>query len=210
MRKRVYDIGVSVAIIVAAGLVYWDALKYRPGIYDPLGSGTMPRMVAVAIVVLCLVAIVQALLTRPRAAKPAKAEAGEDFERWPWLAFIIFIYVVICSILLYSRIPFGITSSCSCSRPSCRSSDMNRRSSCRGRSAPRVRNRADLPVGTVSASTSRDPGSLRLIHGRSDQCLDRGDAAEHDLLSRRRNRLGVILGAIPGVTGAMASRCCCR
>ena len=111
MRKRVYDIGVSVAIIVAAGLVYWDALKYRPGIYDPLGSGTMPRMVAVAIVVLCLVAIVQALLTRPRTAKPAKAEAGEDFERRPWLAFIIFIYVIICSILLYFRIPFGITSS---------------------------------------------------------------------------------------------------
>jgi len=111
MRKRAYDIGVSVAIICAAALVYWDALKYRPGVYDPLGSGTMPRMVAVAIVVLCLAAIVQALLARTRTARPATTEPGEDFERRPWLAFISFIYVVGCSILLYFRIPFGITSS---------------------------------------------------------------------------------------------------
>ena len=85
MRKRLYDIGVSVAIIGAAGLVYWDALKYRPGIYDPLGSGTMPRMVAVAIVVLSIVAIVQALLARASSCKACEC-GGRRRLRPPALA----------------------------------------------------------------------------------------------------------------------------
>jgi hypothetical protein len=110
MKGKAFDIGVSLAIIVAAGLVYWDARKYRPGIYDPLGSGTMPRMIAVAIVVLCLVAIVQTLLARRRAA-PADAPAGDGFERRPWLALVIFACIVACSVLLFIRVPFGITSS---------------------------------------------------------------------------------------------------
>jgi len=113
MRKRLYDIGVCAAIIGASGLIYWDALKYRPGRYDPLGSGTMPRMVAVAIIVLCLVAILQTLLTRPPPPKRLSPEeaAAENFERRPWLAFIIFVYAVICSILLYFRLPFGMIAS---------------------------------------------------------------------------------------------------
>lgn len=110
MSKRWYDIGVSVAIIGVAGLVYWDALKYRPGTYDPLGSGTMPRMVAVAIIVLCIVAIVQALVTRAPVAKPANADANAGFEPRPWLALTIFFFVIIGSILLYLRVPFGIAS----------------------------------------------------------------------------------------------------
>jgi hypothetical protein len=108
MKRKAFDIGVSVAIIAAAGLVYWDALKYRPGVYDPLGSGTMPRMIAVAIIVLCLVAIVQTLLARPRPAKPA---TGEEFPRRPRLALLVFGYAIACSVLLYLRIPFAITAS---------------------------------------------------------------------------------------------------
>lgn len=113
MRKTLYDIGVCAAIIGASGLIYWDALKYRPGRYDPLGSGTMPQMVAVGIIVLCLVAIIQALVTRPLPPKrlsPEEAEA-ENFERRPWLALLIFGYAILCSILLYLRIPFGISAS---------------------------------------------------------------------------------------------------
>ena len=111
MKGKAFDIGVSLAIIAAAGLVYWDARKYRAGIYDPLGSGAMPRMIAVAIVVLCLVAIVQTLLARPRRAAPADALPGDDFERRPRLALVIFAYILACSVLLYLRVPFGITSS---------------------------------------------------------------------------------------------------
>jgi putative tricarboxylic transport membrane protein len=109
MKKRLFDIGVSAAIMGVAGLVYWDALKYKPGTYDPLGSGAMPRMVAMAIVILCVVAIVQSLLARPAKAEPEAA--SEDFVRRPWLAVAVFVYLLVTAVLLYWRIPFGITGS---------------------------------------------------------------------------------------------------
>jgi hypothetical protein len=110
MKSKAFDIAVSLAIIVAAGLVYWDARKYKAGVYDPLGSGTMPKMIAVAIIVLCIVAILQTLFTRPRP-KRADAQEAESFKRRPWLAFLIFLYTVACAVLLYLKVPFGVTAS---------------------------------------------------------------------------------------------------
>jgi hypothetical protein len=108
MKSKAFDIAVSLAIILAAGLVYWDARKYKAGVYDPLGSGTMPKMVAVAIIVLCVVAILQTLLARSR---PQRAQEAESFQRRPWLALVIFLYTVACAVLLYLKVPFGITAS---------------------------------------------------------------------------------------------------
>ncbi len=108
MNRSLWDVAVSLAIIGVAGLVYRDALGYRPGSYDPLGSGAMPRMVAIAIIVLAVVAIVQSILayaTRP--ARPP-ARTTEDFVARPWLALAIFFYLVAAAALLYLRVPFGI------------------------------------------------------------------------------------------------------
>lgn len=109
MNRKLLDVGISLAVIAAAGLIFWDSLRYRPGTYDPLGSGTMPRMVAVAVIALCLVAIAQTLLGSP--AKRGLAEEVEDFERRPWLAVAIFGYLVAAAILVYLAIPFGIVGS---------------------------------------------------------------------------------------------------
>ena len=111
--NRVVDIAVSVAIMGAAGLVYWDSLNYRPGTYDPLGSGTMPRMVAIGVIVLCLVAIVQTLLGAPAKRKLALEGEGEaeNFERRPRLATTIFLYLVGAAVLTYLQVPFGIVGS---------------------------------------------------------------------------------------------------
>lgn len=107
-NKGSWDIPVSLAIVVASALIYWDSLKLRPGSYDPLGSGTMPRMVAVAIVALCLVAVAQSLTMRFARRKRAAA-AAPDFERRPWLAAAIFGYLVIGAAMLYLKVPFAIT-----------------------------------------------------------------------------------------------------
>lgn len=106
------DAGVCLAISVAAGLVYWDSLSLRAGTYDPLGSGTMPRIVAGAIIALCLVALAQAFLGA-RQASPvtlAMPEDEEEFERRPWLSLTVFLYLIGAVVLLALRAPFGITS----------------------------------------------------------------------------------------------------
>lgn len=111
MSKTFKDIGVCLVIITASAVVYWDSLSLRVRTYDPLGSGTMPRMVATGIIVLCLVAIAQAILER-NARKPAAPVAeGEDFERRPWLALTIFGFLVISGVLIALQVPFGITAS---------------------------------------------------------------------------------------------------
>ena len=111
MSRALKDTGVCLLIILASALIYWDSLGLRAGTYDPLGSGTMPRIVAVAIVVLSLIAIAQSFLVPIGAiADPLEGEA-EDFERRPGLAVVIFLYLVACAVLLHLQLPFGVSSS---------------------------------------------------------------------------------------------------
>jgi uncharacterized membrane protein len=67
------DIGVSLFLIVVCSLVLWEARKIPPGVYEPLGSGPVPRTVAGLIILLCLVVMVQALRRMAR----SEAAAGE-------------------------------------------------------------------------------------------------------------------------------------
>lgn len=110
MSRTFKDIGVCLAIIAASAVVYWDSLKLRVRTYDPLGSGTMPRMVAIGIIVLCLVAIAQAIFERKRVPRQ-DAPVEEDFQRRPWLAVTVFGFLVVSAILFALRIPFGIIGS---------------------------------------------------------------------------------------------------
>ena len=112
MSKALKDSGVIGAIILASALVYWDSLKLRPGTYDPLGSGTMPRIVAVSIIVLSLVALWQTFhgAPVPKLTTPGMPEE-EHFERRPWLALAVFALLIGCVVLLYLRVPFGASSS---------------------------------------------------------------------------------------------------
>ncbi len=106
MSRAVRDIGVSAAIIVFAALLYWDSLDLKPGNYDPLGAGTMPRIVATITIGLALIVILQTLLMRPRRTR----SADPGFERRPWLAVQVFVAFAVLAVLLWARIPFGISS----------------------------------------------------------------------------------------------------
>ena len=111
MSKTLKDIGVCLVIMVASAVIYWDSLSLRVRTYDPLGSGTMPRMVATGIIILCLVAIVQAIFERNARRRPAPVGEDDDFERRPWLAVTIFGFLVVSGILILLQVPFGITGS---------------------------------------------------------------------------------------------------
>jgi hypothetical protein len=111
MSKALKDAGVLLAIILASALVYWDSLKLRAGTYDPLGSGTMPRIVAGLIIILSLIALAQGFFGSRPPPQPLLFEDEEEFERRPWLAVTIFFYLIGCIVLLALRVPFGISSS---------------------------------------------------------------------------------------------------
>lgn len=111
MSRTFKDIGVCLAIIAASAVIYWDSLTLRVRTYDPLGSGTMPRMVAIGIIVLCLVAIVQAIVERNIAPRLSAAADEEDFQRRPWLAVTVFGFLVVAAILFALQVPFGIIGS---------------------------------------------------------------------------------------------------
>ena len=112
MSKALKDSGVILAIMLASALVYWDSLKLKAGVYDPLGSGTMPRIVAVTIIVLSIVALFQTFFGAPPPVLKAPGELEEeDFERRPWLAVAVSAYLVGCLVLLYLKLPFGASSS---------------------------------------------------------------------------------------------------
>ena len=68
------DIGVSLFLIVVCSLVLWEARKIPPGVYEPLGSGPIPRTVAGLIILLCLVVMVQALRRMARGEGVATGE----------------------------------------------------------------------------------------------------------------------------------------
>lgn len=111
MSRTLKDIGVCLAIMAVAGVVYWESLKLRPGTYDPLGSGTMPRMVAIGLIVLCLVAIMQAVLAGNLHQRRAPLIENDEFERRPRLAVAVFGFLIVAAILLALKLPFGITGS---------------------------------------------------------------------------------------------------
>jgi hypothetical protein len=110
MSKTAKDIGVCLGIILFAGLLYWDSLGLRKGTYDPLGPGTMPRIVAVTTIILCLIVIAQALWAL-RKTMPARLAEALEFEPRPWLALQIFGFMVVTAIAMNLRLPFGVTAS---------------------------------------------------------------------------------------------------
>jgi cytochrome b561 len=69
------ELGVCAVIVVACAAVLIEAAQIRPGVFEPLGSGPVPRATAWAIIVLCLVVMARAVL-RLRITGPEPAAAA--------------------------------------------------------------------------------------------------------------------------------------
>lgn len=111
MNKILKDVLVCGAICAIALVAYWDSLGLPPPQYDPLGAGTLPRLIVVGIICLSLVAVGQSVLRQflaPGRARPA--DKPRDFVLRPWLAVAVFFYTLLFAMSLELRIPYWISS----------------------------------------------------------------------------------------------------
>jgi len=100
--------------MLIAAAVYWNSLKIPPGLYDPLGAGTMPRMICAGIVIFSTIAIIQSIYRyRAQLAKPAKPTAAvvKKAPDRPWLAVFSYVSMLGLGATLIWRVPFAISSS---------------------------------------------------------------------------------------------------
>ena len=95
MDKVWKEVGVCLAFIAVSAVVYKDSLKLPPGNYDPLGGGTLPRIVCGIIIVLSLAAIAQVLIPALLRKAAARSEPKPPYRLRPDLALMIFVLLVL-------------------------------------------------------------------------------------------------------------------
>ncbi len=109
MGKIWKEVGVCLAFIAVSAAVYRDSLKLPPGNYDPLGGGTLPRMVCGTIIVLSLAAIAQVLLPALLSKAPPAAEPKPGYRLRPDLAVMLFILLMLYTLSIRLAVPFMLS-----------------------------------------------------------------------------------------------------
>lgn len=110
MNKVWKEVGVCLAFIAVSTLIYRDLLKLPPGNYDPLGGGTMPRIVCVIIIVLSIAAIAQVLIPALLRKTTPPAEPKPAYRLRPDLAVMLFILLVLYTLSIRFAVPFMLSS----------------------------------------------------------------------------------------------------
>lgn len=111
MNKILKDVIVCSTISLVAVVAFWSSLSLPPPpLYDPLGAGMLPRIVAVAIICLSIVAVAQSVIKHYLAPDRIRAAKPREFVLKPWLAVIVFGYTVLFAIMLLVRIPYWASS----------------------------------------------------------------------------------------------------
>jgi hypothetical protein len=108
MTRTLGEVLVSLILIAVAAVVYWETLSIPPGLYDPLGAGTMPRIICGGMIIFGVIAIVQSLLRhRTQAAagqvKPRDPATADDR---PWLAVVTFGLMVVLAAAINFELPY--------------------------------------------------------------------------------------------------------
>lgn len=98
----------SGVLILVAALVYRESLSLPEGLYDPLGAGTLPRIIAAGIV---LLSVLSALRSLWRGAPELSEEAPpSDAEALPSARPLLALGIYACTLgfaaLLAFRIPY--------------------------------------------------------------------------------------------------------
>jgi hypothetical protein len=109
LRKQWQEIAVCLAIVAVSALVYFESLKLPPGNYDPLGGGTMPRIVCSIIIVLCLAAVAQIVVPALMKASPAGSAPAPGHQERPLLASFLFVLLVVYTLSIQLRVPFALS-----------------------------------------------------------------------------------------------------
>lgn len=105
---------VSLLVIAVSGAVIYESAKLPPGSFDPLGSGTMPAMTGWALIILCVVVLLRAMLARPASGEqdtPIDAETdetGRTTVQAVAFAALTIIYVVALKLKVAHFIPVTV------------------------------------------------------------------------------------------------------
>jgi putative tricarboxylic transport membrane protein len=109
LQRHWKEAAVGLAFIAVSAVVYRDSLKLPPGNYDPLGGGTLPRIVCVTIIVLSLAVIAQAFVPVLRRAARQPATEALDYRQRPDLALLIFGLLILYTLAIQFGVPFAIS-----------------------------------------------------------------------------------------------------
>ncbi len=102
------DIGLAVFLIVVCAAALWETREIPPGSFEPLGSAPVPQAVATAIIVLCLVVIVNATLGLRRRERVAVDDG--DLVLRPSDAALVFVLTIAYGLALEFRVgTFALT-----------------------------------------------------------------------------------------------------
>jgi putative tricarboxylic transport membrane protein len=97
------DIGLSLFLIVVAGIIINQASRLPPGIFEPLGSAPVPTAVAWIIVGLCLLIMLRAILRLRKGAAPV-AGADEGFATRPLDATVVLLMAAAYVLVMQYRL----------------------------------------------------------------------------------------------------------
>jgi hypothetical protein len=90
-----------------SALFYRDSLGLPAGVYDPLGAGTLPRIITAGIILFSAIALVQSWYRSRKRPSAAAATPPENLR--PDLAAVIFGFAVVFGVLIAYRVPFWIS-----------------------------------------------------------------------------------------------------
>jgi hypothetical protein len=114
MTRTLREVLVCIAVIVIAAVVYWKSLAIPAGLYDPLGAGTMPRIICGGLIIFSIIAILQSLLRHWSASRPMRAPKAPDpsaASDRPWLAAGTFGLMFLLAIAIDRRLPYWASTS---------------------------------------------------------------------------------------------------
>ena len=99
MRDRI----LGCLLIFLCGTVYWATGELPPPSYEPLGPAAFPRILAVAIAVLCVPLIIKPM-------RYEKTQPEDGVTHTPWMAVWLMLAAVAFAVALQTRIvPFYVT-----------------------------------------------------------------------------------------------------
>ena len=113
MSKLVKEFLATGGIMLIAAITFRESLSLRAGLYDPLGAGTMPRIICAGIVIACAISLAVTLYRHfAKSAKPAGKPAAEgEAPARPLLAAGAFALMVAFAVSINFRVPYMLASS---------------------------------------------------------------------------------------------------
>jgi len=98
--SRRFEIGASLAVILACAVLIYESLGLPPGSFEPLGSAPVPQATAGLIILLCAIVIAGAIRKRGKAITAEEDEVKDE----PVSALLLIALTLLYVLLLHFRV----------------------------------------------------------------------------------------------------------